>query len=48
MLLDRMANFAIFPPKMDSTKEALPAIAAFTRDISPAGPWSKGLTALWF
>ena len=38
MLLDRIDNFDIFRPKMDSTKEVLHAIATFTADISPAFP----------
>ena len=36
MLLDRIEDFEIFRPKMDSTKEVLHAIATFASDISPA------------
>jgi ArsR family metal-binding transcriptional regulator len=39
MLLEKIDNFDIFRPKMDSTKEVLHAIATFTEDISPAFPY---------
>jgi ArsR family metal-binding transcriptional regulator len=39
MLLDQIATFEIFRPKMDSTKEVLHAIATFDADISPAFPY---------
>ena len=38
MLLDRIENFEIFRPKMDSSKEVLHAIATFEADISPCLP----------
>jgi ArsR family metal-binding transcriptional regulator len=39
MLLDQIATFEIFRPKMDSTKEVLHAVATFDADLSPAFPY---------
>jgi ArsR family metal-binding transcriptional regulator len=39
MLLEKIDNFDIFRPKMDSSKEVLHAIATFQADISPAFPY---------
>jgi ArsR family metal-binding transcriptional regulator len=47
MLLDRIDNFEIFRPKMDSTKEVLHAIATFTVDISPAFPYVNAELGGW-
>ena len=47
MLLDRIENFDIFRPKMDSSKEVLPAIAAFEVDISPAFPYMNAELGGW-
>ena len=47
MLLDRIENFEIFRPKMDSTKEVLHAIATFTVDISPAFPYVNAELGSW-
>jgi ArsR family metal-binding transcriptional regulator len=47
MLLDRIDNFDIFRPKMDSTKEVLHAIATFTVDISPALPFLNAELGGW-
>jgi ArsR family metal-binding transcriptional regulator len=47
MLLDRIENFEIFRPKMDSTKEVLHAIATFTVDISPAFPYVNAESGGW-
>ncbi|MGA9753862.1 MAG: (Fe-S)-binding protein [Desulfobaccales bacterium] len=47
MLLDRIDNFDIFRPKMDSTKEVLHAIATFTVDISPALPYVNAELGGW-
>jgi ArsR family metal-binding transcriptional regulator len=47
MLLDRIDNFDIFRPKMDSTKEVLHAIATFTIDISPAFPYVNAELGGW-
>ena len=47
MLLDRIENFDIFRPKMDSTKEVLHAIATFTVDISPAFPYVHAELGGW-
>jgi ArsR family metal-binding transcriptional regulator len=47
MLLDRIKNFDIFRPKMDSTKEVLHAIATFTADISPAFPYVNAELGGW-
>ena len=47
MLLDRIENFEIFRPKMDSTKEVLHAIATFTVDISPAFPYVNAELGGW-
>lgn len=47
MLLDRIENFDIFRPKMDSTKEVLHAIATFTADISPALPYVNAELGGW-
>jgi len=47
MLLDRIDNFDIFRPKMDSTKEVLHAIATFQTDISPAFPYVNAELGGW-
>jgi ArsR family metal-binding transcriptional regulator len=47
MLLDRIDNFEIFRPKMDSTKEVLHAIATFEVDISPAFPYMNAELGGW-
>ena len=47
MLLEKIENFDIFRPKMDSTKEVLHAIAAFTVDISPAFPYVNAELGGW-
>ena len=47
MLLDRIDDFEIFRPKMDSTKEVLHAIATFTADISPALPYVNAELGGW-
>ena len=47
MLLDRIENFDIFRPKMDSTKEVLHAIATFQADISPAFPYVNAELGGW-
>jgi ArsR family metal-binding transcriptional regulator len=47
MLLDRIDNFDIFRPKMDSTKETLHAIATFAADISPSFPYVNAELGGW-
>jgi ArsR family metal-binding transcriptional regulator len=47
MLLDRIDNFDIFRPKMDSSKEVLHAMATFTVDISPAFPYVNAELGGW-
>jgi ArsR family metal-binding transcriptional regulator len=47
MLLDRIDNFDIFRPKMDSSKEVLHAIATFQADISPAFPYMNAELGGW-
>jgi ArsR family metal-binding transcriptional regulator len=47
MLLEKIDNFDIFRPKMDSTKEVLHAIATFTEDISPAFPYVNAELGGW-
>ena len=47
MLLDRIEDFEIFRPKMDSTKEVLHAIATFKADISPAFPYVNAELGGW-
>jgi len=47
MLLDRIENFEIFRPKMDSTKEVLHVIATFQVDISPAFPYVNAELGGW-
>ena len=47
MLLDRIDNFDIFRPKMDSTKEVLHAIATFQADISPSFPYVNAELGGW-
>ncbi len=47
MLLDRIENFEIFRPKMDSAKETLHAIATFAVDISPALPYLNAELGGW-
>jgi ArsR family metal-binding transcriptional regulator len=47
MLLDQIATFEIFRPKMDATKEVLHAIATFQADISPALPYVNAELGGW-
>ena len=47
MLLDRIENFDIFRPKMDSSKEVLHAIATFQADISPVFPFVNAELGGW-
>ena len=47
MLLDRIENFDIFRPKMDSSKEVLHAIATFEADISPSFPYVNAELGGW-
>ena len=47
MLLDRIEDFEIFRPKMDSTKEVLHAIATFNEDISAAFPYVNAELGAW-
>ncbi len=47
MLLERIENFEIFRPKMDSTKEVLHAIATFQADISPSFPYVNAELGGW-
>ena len=47
MLLDRIDNFDIFRPKMNSSKEVLHAIATFTVDISPSFPYVNAELGGW-
>jgi ArsR family metal-binding transcriptional regulator len=47
MLLEKIDNFDIFRPKMDSSKEVLHAIATFTADISPAFPYVNAELGGW-
>jgi ArsR family metal-binding transcriptional regulator len=47
MLLDRIENFDIFRPKMDTTKEVLHAIATFPADISSAFPYVNAELGAW-
>jgi len=47
VLLEKIDNLDIFRPKMDSTKEVLHAIAAFTVDISPAFPYVNAELGGW-
>jgi ArsR family metal-binding transcriptional regulator len=47
MLLDRMEDFEIFRPKMDSSKEVLHAIATFQADISPSFPYVNAELGGW-
>jgi len=47
MLLDRIDNFDIFRPKMDSSKEVLHAIATFEADISPSFPYVNAELGGW-
>ncbi|MFZ5448416.1 MAG: (Fe-S)-binding protein [Thermodesulfobacteriota bacterium] len=47
MLLEKIDNFDIFRPKMDSTKEVLHAIATFNADISPAFPFVNAELGGW-
>ncbi len=47
MLLDRIENFDIFRPKMDSSKEVLHAIATFQGDISPSFPYVNAELGGW-
>jgi len=47
MLLEKIDNFDIFRPKMDSSKEVLHAIATFTADISPSFPYVNAELGGW-
>ncbi len=47
MLLDRIDDFEIFRPKMDSSKEVLHAIATFEADISPSFPYVNAELGGW-
>lgn len=47
MLLDRIENFDIFRPKMDSSKEVLHAIATFQADISLSFPYVNAELGGW-
>jgi ArsR family metal-binding transcriptional regulator len=47
MLLEKVDNFDIFRPKMDSSKEVLHAIAMFMADISPAFPYVNAELGGW-
>jgi ArsR family metal-binding transcriptional regulator len=47
MVLEKVDNFDIFRPKMDSCKEVLHAIATFTADISPAFPYVNAELGGW-
>ncbi|MCK9378282.1 MAG: hypothetical protein M0P73_19360 [Syntrophobacterales bacterium] len=47
MLLEKIDNFDIFRPKMDSSKEVLHAIATFQADISPAFPYVNAELGGW-
>jgi ArsR family metal-binding transcriptional regulator len=47
MLLEKIENFEIFRPKMDSTKEVLHAIAIFEADISPSFPYVNAELGGW-
>jgi hypothetical protein len=47
MLLEKIDNFDIFRPKMDSTKEVLHAIATFQVDVSPAFPYINAELGGW-
>ena len=47
MLLERIENFEIFRPKMDSSKEVLHAIATFEADISPSFPYVNAELGGW-
>ena len=47
MLLEKIENFEIFRPKMDSSKEVLHAIATFEADISPSFPYVNAELGGW-
>ena len=47
MLLNRIEDFEIFRPKMDSSKEVLHAIATFEADISPSFPYVNAELGGW-
>ncbi|MEW6659800.1 MAG: (Fe-S)-binding protein [Thermodesulfobacteriota bacterium] len=47
MLLEKIENFDIFRPKMDSSKEVLHAIATFLADISPSFPYVNAELGGW-
>ena len=47
MLLDRIDNFDIFRPKMNSSKEVLHAIATFMVEISPSFPYVNAELGGW-
>lgn len=47
MLLEKIENFDIFRPKMNSAKEVLHAIATFQTDISPSFPYVNAELGGW-
>jgi len=47
MLLEKIENFEIFRPKMDSTKETLHVIATLEADISPSFPYVNAELGGW-
>ena len=47
MLLEKIENFEIFRPKMDSSKEVLHAIATLEADISPSFPYVNAELGGW-
>jgi ArsR family metal-binding transcriptional regulator len=47
MLLEKIENFEIFRPKMDSSKEVLHVIATFETDISPSFPYVNAELGGW-
>lgn len=47
MLLEKIGNFEIFRPKMDSSKETLHVIATFEADISPSFPYVNAELGGW-
>ncbi len=47
MLLEKIDNFDIFRPKMDTSKEVLHAIATFAADISPSFPYVNAELGGW-
>ena len=47
MLLEKIENFEIFRPRMDSSKEVLHAIAMFGADIFPSFPYVNAELGGW-